>query len=383
MEPGKHRIIVAGGGIGGLTAAVALVQRGHQVQVLERAPELRPIGAGLTVQINAMRALAKLGLGEKVAAAGAVVRHAGIRNWDGAVISEMDMGPLCEELGAPCVGIHRAALHAVLLEALGEAPLKLGAAVTGYTETEAGVTVKLADGSELTCDLLIGADGIHSAIRAQLHGASEPDYAGYTSWRGLCENTGITAPDAIIETWGEGARFGLVPIGPGKLYWFAVADAEPNAHDGADLKAELMARYGTWHREVVEALKATSADHIFRTDITDRPVLKTWGAGRVSLVGDSAHAMTPNLGQGACMAIEDGVVLASALSEKADPAAALRLYEDRRRERTGNTVEMARKFGKMGQWSNGVARAVRNAVVHATPNFIAERQMRWLYEFEA
>jgi 2-polyprenyl-6-methoxyphenol hydroxylase-like FAD-dependent oxidoreductase len=243
--------------------------------------------------------------------------------------------------------------------------------------------VKLADGSALEADLLIGADGIHSAIRAQLHGASEPDYAGYTSWRGLCENTAIAPPDAIIESWGEGARFGMVPVGPGKLYWFAVADAPAHQRDGADVKAELMARFGTWHGEVVGALKATQPERIFRTDITDRPVLRSWGAGRVSLLGDAAHPMTPNLGQGACMAIEDGLVLASALSEKADPAEALRLYEDRRRERTSATVELARKFGKMGQWSNGVARAVRNAVVHATPHFVAERQVRWLYEFEA
>lgn len=380
MENRKLRIVIAGGGIGGLTAAVALSQRGHQVQVIERAPELLPVGAGLTVQINAMRALAKLGLAEQVAAAGQILRRAEFRNWDGGEISGMDLGALSEELGAPCVAIHRAALQAVLLGALDPKTLRLGATVTSFTEGEREVSATLSDGSQVTADVLIGADGLHSAVRAQLHGASEPVYAGYTSWRGLCDNDGICDPQTITESWGEGRRFGLVPIGPGKLYWFAVADAPPNGRDG-DVKAEMVARFGDWHREVAGAVRATSAERIFRTDISDRPVLSSWGQGRVTLLGDAAHPMTPNLGQGACMAIEDAVVLQSALSEKADPAEALRLYEDRRRERTSATVEAARNFGRMGQWSNGLARAVRNAVVHATPAFIAERQVRWLYEF--
>lgn len=380
MEPKNLRVIVAGGGIGGLAAAVALGRRGHEVEVIERAPELRPVGAGLTVQINAMRALAKLGLAEKVAQAGQIVRTAEIRNWDGESISQMNLTALSEELGAPCVGIHRAELHKILLDALATPP-RLGVTVTSFVEEKDQVVVKFSDGNSRTADLLIGADGLHSAVRAQLHQDGEPTYAGYTSWRGVCDNNGVTDPSTLIESWGDGSRFGLVPIGPGKMYWFAVADAPANERDGADVKKELLARFGSWHREVKAAIEATAAERIFRTDISDRPVLKTWGRGRVTLLGDAAHPMTPNLGQGACMALEDAVVLDSALGEKSDPEAALRLYEDRRRERANTTVEMARKFGRMGQWSNSVARAVRNAVVHATPAAIAEKQVRWLYDF--
>lgn len=382
MEAKGLRIIVAGGGIGGLTAATACSQRGHGVQVLERTPELRPVGAGITVQINAMRVMARLGLAEKVAAAGQIMRWARICNWDGAALSKMELAELSEELGAPCVAIHRAALHSVLLEATGPERVRLGAEVKHFSEGENGVSVELASGEKLEADLLVGADGLHSAVRAQLHGAAEPTYAGYTSWRGICDNDGIVPPDLTTESWGKARRFGLVPIGGGKLYWFASADAPPNERD-VDVKTELLARFGGWHREIPTALKATRAENILRTDISDRPVLERWGEGRVTLLGDAAHPMTPNAGQGACMAIEDGLVLANSLSEKADPAAALRLYEDRRRERTAATVELARRFGKMGQLSNGFARAVRNAIIHVTPKFLAEHQLRWLYEFEA
>lgn len=382
MDGTKHEILIAGGGIGGLTAAIALKQRGHQVEVFERAPELKPLGAGITLQINAMRAYAKLGLAEKLAAAGAIVRHGAIVNWDGEDISDMDLAPISEELGAPCVGIHRAELHRVLVEAFGQASLHLGREVKSFTQDADGVTVTSSDGSTARGDALIACDGIHSAVRAQLHGASEPEYAGYTSWRGVCANDGIAPPDAVAEAWGDASRFGMVPIGHGRLYWFAVADAPAGQHDGPDPKAELQARFKGWYRAVERAIEATPSSAIIRVDVSDRPVMKKWGEGRVTLLGDAAHPMTPNLGQGACMAIEDGIVLASAFSEKQQVADALRLYESRRMERTAHVVETARKFGKMGQWSSAFARAVRNALVHHTPKFMSERQVRWLYEFE-
>jgi 2-polyprenyl-6-methoxyphenol hydroxylase-like FAD-dependent oxidoreductase len=174
---------------------------------------------------------------------------------------------------------------------------------------------------------------------------------------------------------------GLVPIGEGKLYWFAVVNAPAHGRDGPDLKAELLSRFGGWHPEVPRAIQATPADRIFRDDLHDRPPLPRWGQGRVTLLGDAAHPMTPNLGQGACMAIEDGWVLAACLGEEPDVAKALRRYESRRLKRTASTVRLARRMGKMGQWSNGLARGLRDALVRITPRSVAERQVRGLLDF--
>lgn len=377
------RVLVAGGGIGGLCAAVALRQRGHEVVVFERAPELRPVGAGLTIQINAMRALARLGLSEAVAEAGQVVHAAALRDASGAQLSRMSLDGPARRYGVPSVALHRAALQRVLLEAMGPLPLRLGVAVTGFVETSSEVRVSLSDGTTATGDLLIGADGIHSAVRAHLHGAAVPLYAGYTAWRGVCDNGGIQPPELTSESWGRGARFGLVPIGGGELYWFAVANAPPHGRDGADVKGELLARFGGWHSEVPAAIEATPKERIFRTDLSDRPVLTRWGQGRVTLLGDAAHPMTPNLGQGACMAIEDAVVLQRALGEVPGVAEGLRRYEGLRVRRTAKTVNLARRFGRMAQWSNPAAASVRDALMRLTPGSLAERQLRWLYDFDA
>lgn len=382
MDHKTHHVIVVGGGIGGLTAAIALAQRGHTVEVLERAGELRALGAGLTLQINAVKALSRLGLMQAVMTAGQVMKQASLLSWTGDVISHTDLERLAASLGAPSVGIHRAELQQTLIGALGTARLQLGIEVRGFIQDDKGVTLILGDGSTRSADVVIGADGIHSALRAQLHGKREPEYAGYTCWRGVCENAGIVEPTCVSESWGDAQRFGLVPIGHGRLYWFAVADSPPGQHDGFDVKAELHQRFSGWHAAVGRTIEATPASSIFRHDIADRKALHPWGQGRVTLLGDAAHPMTPNLGQGACMAIEDAVVLASALHEVSEPAAALRLYEARRQERTDTVVNTARRFGRLGQWSSWFGRAIRDAMLHSMPEFVTERQMRWLYDFD-
>jgi len=250
----------------------------------------------------------------------------------------------------------------------------------GYAQDADSVEVRLDDGTKVHTDLLVGADGLRSRVRAQMVADGEPLYAGYTSWRGVAAAAELLPGAETSETWGRGARFGIVPIGHGEVYWFAVAAAPPGGAD-TDVKAELLQRYRGWHAPIQELISATPADRIVRTDITDRPPISRWVDGRVALLGDAAHPMTPNLGQGGCQAIEDAVVLAECLSGHSDLPAALAEYQTRRVPRANGIVSASLRVGKMAQWSNPLACRLRDTAMRLTPESAVLRQMRPVLTF--
>lgn len=343
------RALVIGGGIGGLAAAVALRQVGYDAAVFERAPELREIGAGLTLWTNAVKALVKLGVWPAVEPDSTPLRQSELRSWRGRLLSAADLGPMTARLGAPTVGVHRADLQARLADAAGRDRFRLGATCVGYEADPAGVTARFADGRTERGDLLIGADGLRSAVRAQLLGDEPPRYAGYTAWRGvgLVDRPEVPVGVTILAV-GRGSQVGILPIGKGRTYWFATANVPEGGSDPAGgHKAALLARFGDWYPPVPAAIAATPEDAIIRNDIIDRPPVATWGDGRVTLLGDAAHPTTPNLGQGACMALEDAVVLARCLKGAADIPAGLRAYEAARRPRTALVTTQSWQLGKL------------------------------------
>jgi 2-polyprenyl-6-methoxyphenol hydroxylase-like FAD-dependent oxidoreductase len=284
---------------------------------------------------------------------------------------------LQREVGAGIVGIHRATLHEVLLDELGPDAVQLDHACTGYAQHAGGVRVRFADASERDCDALIGADGLRSAVRAQLLGDGEPVYAGYTSWRGVSPERCGLPEDFGGELWGRGQRFGGCCIDGGRFYWFAVANAPAGERDAdpEQAKQQLLARYAGWGRRVPELLRSTPADAILRTDISDRPPSSRWGEGRVTLLGDAAHPTTPNLGQGACQAIEDALALAEELPRAASLEAGLRAYEARRQPRANAVVATSRRIGSVAQWQNPLACALRNALFGLMPPSAVEKQL--------
>ncbi|MFZ5482496.1 MAG: FAD-dependent monooxygenase [Myxococcota bacterium] len=368
-------VLVAGAGIGGLTLAAALRRAGIAVSVFERAPTLGPAGAGITVQTNAMLALARVGLDRAVLAAGATPRRMRIANAAGAILQDLDAVAAAAPLGQPLVALHRARLHAVLLDAAG--PVETGRTVVGYREEPERVVASLADGGEVAGDLLVGADGLRSAVRAQLLGETPLRYAGYTSWRGVCPNGGRFPEDAPVEIWGRGARFGIVPIGHDEIYWFATEDTPAGGHD-TDAQAHLVGLFGGWAWPCAELVRATP--HVLRTDIQDRDPVERWTSARVALLGDAAHPMTPNLGQGGCQAIVDAVVLAEALAGEPALAGALARYELARVAAANRVVRMSRTFGVVAQWANPVAAWARDTAVRLTPAALSVRSYRDLAE---
>lgn len=371
--------MVVGAGIGGLCAAIALRNAGFQVEVHERAAALEAVGAGLTIQPNGVLALRALGLGAAVERAGAAIRAGAVMRADGSPLMKFPEAlarEVVETLGGGIVGIHRATLHDILLNALGREHVTLDHACLGIAQTGEQVQVQFADGAQ-ACDLLIGADGLHSVVRAALHGQAEPVYAGYTSFRGVSADRCGLPPDFGGELWGRGQRFGGCCIDAGRFYWFATMNAPANDKytSAAAQKEALLQRFAQFGCQA-PALIASTPDHaILRTDIRDRPTLTHWGRGRITLLGDAAHAMTPNLGQGACQAIEDALVLARELSRDAPVEQCLRAYERARVKRANTVVVTARRLGAIAQWQNSLACSLRDSLFAALPAASTKRQL--------
>jgi len=373
-------VVIAGAGIGGLTLAVALQRRGVRVRVFERASQLTAAGAGIGLPANGVKALQRLGLGEAVAKAGMVVERAVILDSRGRQLgSEVDLTDVYRSMGASLVALHRGRLHAVLLDAVADRIVTTGAHVVSFEQQRDSVHVALIDGQRIDTGILVGADGLHSTVRAQLIGASAPVYSGYTSWRGVTPANSVPLPHRTSESWGRGERFGIVPIGFGEIYWFAVADAPPGGTD-VDVRGELLTRFRAWHEPVGAIIEATPPDRIVRTDIYDREPIARWHTGRVVLIGDAAHPMTPNLGQGAGQAIEDAVVLDECLAASSSIEDALTRYEQRRVARANSIVRASRRFGAIAQWSNPIAAWLRDRAMSLTPASVAVNQARRLMD---
>ncbi|MGD3108654.1 FAD-dependent monooxygenase [Streptomyces sp. YGL11-2] len=348
------KAIVVGAGIGGLTCALALRKVGIDVTVYERATELRAAGSGLSVMTNAITALATLDIDLGLGKRGQVVESFTIKDHRGRQIRDLPFKEVCRQLGAPSVCLSRADLQEALLDAVADCPIHLGATATDFATDATGVHVRFEDGRSAHGDLLIGADGFHSAVRSRLVGPEDSADSGYICWLGIVpiRLPGI-APGSVRHYWGSGQRFGLVDIGHGRFYWWGTKNmpaARSHAWDGT--KDEIARAYAGWADEVRAVIDATPPADILAVPSRDRAFLERWGEGPVTLLGDAAHPMLTTLGQGSAMAIEDAVVLAHTLAEpgaRDDLPLALRTYEDRRRDRTRTMVAASRSMSDLEQ----------------------------------
>ena len=358
-----------------MTAAIALRARGIDATVYERAPALGPVGAGLHLWTNALHVYQQLGIADRIEAVGTRVERAEYLTSSGRLLAVWPAGDWGRRHGAPTIGITRPRLHDVLTAALDDEALQLGCECTGFEEDADGVVARFANGREERGDVLIGADGIRSIVRAQLHGAREPRYSGYTAWRAVLPFSHELAPPGLFRLhWGRGARFVFYHVGDGELYWLAMAKAPQGEQDPeGGAKPVVQARYRDFVDPVAAILEATPEDRIFRTDIIDREPIQAWGEGRVTLLGDAAHPMTPNQAQGACQAVEDALVLAKTLEGADDTAAALRSYEEQRIERTSAFVTMSHRVGSWSLMENPVAVAVRDRALGLMFKTVAAR----------
>ncbi|HWA34704.1 MAG TPA: FAD-dependent monooxygenase [Cyclobacteriaceae bacterium] len=376
------KIAIIGGGIGGLTLAIALSRKGLNVQVFESAPAFKPLGAGLSLATNAMRALADIGIEKEVMTYGKVIKQMFGKDESGRVISFTDAEKLTARFGVVNnFTIHRADLHQVLIGLLPADAIQLGKTLVDFEQHAGGVKISFADGTTSEVEYLIACDGIHSPARKKLLPGSLPRYAGYTCWRAVVDDLpeGFNENETT-ETWGRGRRFGVVPLSNKRVYWFATCNAPQNDAAMKNSKAkELQTMFSNFHFPVPQILARTKDEQIIWSDIIDIKPVRQFAFGRILLMGDAAHATTPNLGQGACMAIEDAATLSNGLT-KYSPEEAFVKFEKHRIKRTTAIVNQSWNFGNLAQWENPLMIRIRNGLLRVVPQSVIDKQVKNLYD---
>jgi 2-polyprenyl-6-methoxyphenol hydroxylase-like FAD-dependent oxidoreductase len=379
-----RKVLIIGGGIGGLATTLALRQAGFDVQVFESVPEIRVVGAGLALWSNALDAMQRIGLAEAIQAVSRPAAYRIIRTASGELLTKVDINQMGNGLSSPLVHMHRGDLQIVLLQAVGIATIQQGARCVGFRQDSKGVWAQFADGHEVHGDLLVGADGVHSVIRQQLFSEARLRFVGQSSLRGIAQISSTQlAEDMASETWGFGQRIGLFPLSHGRVYWFFTLNAarrDKIQGTAAERKQQIQEILKDWHDPIPSIIQATEAETIIDTNLNELAPLGQWHSGRVVLLGDAAHAMTPNLGQGACQALEDAVTLGQCLQEEDDVEAALNRYESKRVERARRVIEYSRRFGEVAHDETAPACQLRNGSFDAIFRSIYVEPIEWILQ---
>ncbi len=367
------KALIAGAGIGGLAAGIALRQAGLDVEVFERSRELREIGAGLMIWPNGARSLQALGVEIKAL----TVQRISYRNWRGRRLIETPVDAISERYGSEVAFVHRADLQAALARSLGRGWLRLGADVGGFEDDGVQVQVRLRDGTVAAGDLLVGADGLRSAVRRQLLDDGDPVYMGSTIWRGIVGSEGIPLPQGHGANWaGRGSEFLAFHLADDRIYWAGVTKEPQGEKPGpGGHKQDVLGRFGNWTEPIPALLAATEDAEILRNDMYDRPPARRWTRGRVALVGDAAHPMTPDLGQGACQTLEDAVALGESLKGESVLTKGFELYERRRLRRANRVVAMSRQATRAMQIDNPLLCGLRDGFSSLLPRSVMLRML--------
>ncbi len=396
------RIAIIGGGIGGLTAALALRQFGFEPQIFEKAPHLLEVGAAILMWPNAMRVLDRLGLAKTIREQGGHLEKSSWLRCDGKALNNFSF-PKTDQ---PAVAVHRAALQQALVSAVRADSIHLDHVFEGYEEFPDRVISKFQNGQSFEADILIGADGVHSRAREQLLNDGPPTDHHYVAWRGVVSDTFSSVQSATAtEIYGSGQRFGIGPLGAGRIGWWASAnkslhtDRNPRnsaqgtagAEDSESIRQELLDLFGNWCEPVPDLIRVTPLKAVVKNAVRDRPPAEKWGTGAISLLGDAIHPLTPNLGQGGCLAIEDAAVLARCIEKYARNASepqiatplALRRFESARRTRTAWLARFSRAYGVIGQWETRSAVQLRDFGLSLVPKGLTTRFLRSVFEYDA
>ena len=357
----RNKAIIVGGGIGGLATAIALEKIGWDYVLLEQSPQIREVGASISIWNNGIHCLKELGVKALFKEKAIFINEAVVQNHYGDVLTNMDFSNSKKHFKILFSTIHRADLINILLQPIPPKKIILNSKVRSFSEDTTGITVQLDCHKKFKGDFLIGADGIHSTIRKKLGDERTLRYAGYTCWRGIVKIRGsFLSKETSILGIGPKSFYGLAWLKNGKLFWFAAVSTPPDS--SKELKLNILKEaFSIWPNSIKEVINRTPSDSIIRNDIYDLPPIKKWGKGRCTLIGDAAHPTTPNLAQGGGMALEDAVELAHSLLKHSYIEQALRAFEKKRYARTTAIVRDSKRFGEMSLWHHPLLVKIRNS----------------------
>ncbi|GGE90901.1 2-polyprenyl-6-methoxyphenol hydroxylase [Chishuiella changwenlii] len=374
------KFLIAGAGIAGLTLAKALQDLGFEYEIFEASAEARGIGAGFGLASNAMKAFEILGLADEVAPLGHMLEDFEIQDWQEKTILKADTNRLRKNYNNENFAIHRADLHRYLISKIDSTHIHTSKRIKFFEQSFQKVILHFEDGTTTEGDFLIAADGINSIIRQQLLKDSTPRYAGYVCWRAIVEDKTYFSKKSI-ETWGPNGRFGLTPLINNQIYWYACVNTPLKSEVYNYTLQDIKNQFKDYSGQIRNTLQKTKQEDIITTPIMDIKPISNYAFNRVLLIGDAAHATTPNMGQGACMAVEDVCVLYDELiKNETDILRAFEGYNRRRLKRTHYIIDTSRLAGKVAQWDNKFLMGVRNFIFRKLPQSITQSPLEDLLE---
>ncbi len=364
-------VAIIGAGIGGLTTALALKKHNITFTVYEAANELKPVGAGIILANNAMQVFRHLGIHREIERIGNPLYFTTLSQPDFSPLTRVDLKPFEQEFGVQNHTIHRADLHKILVDAVGQNNIKLNKRLKNVSREKQQFRIEFEDNSQETHEYLIGADGIKSKVRTTLFGYEDYRDAKQLCWRGVTE---FDIPDPykheLVEAWGKGKRFGFVPLRNNRVYWYLLINKSMGTLSSSPLEFS-----GDFLPIADAVMRKTPKEKIIAAALYDLKPFAYWSQPNVCLLGDAAHATTPNLGQGACQAVEDAYVLYKLL-EKNDLKTSIQLYPKIRLKKAHSIVNTSWKVGKLAHLGNRPGIFLRNTIMKATPDKTNQKMMR-------
>lgn len=371
-----HTII--GAGIGGLTTALAFEKLNIPYKLYEKSTGLNALGAGIWLAPNALKVFEWLGILNQIQEGGNAINRITITKSGLQPITDSPQDIVKQQYGYSTVAIHRATLQKILCKNIPSSKIIWGKGLHIIVENENNVTLTFDDTSKIETDFLIGADGINSVVRKYIFPNSVIRYSGQTCWRGICKATLNDSFDTRgIEMWGNGVRFGLSKVSKDTFYWFAVAKSIP--HQKEISKETLLKMYASYSPEVLQLIKETGVNKILKNDIIDLKPIKKWHTNKICLIGDAAHATTPNMGQGGAQAIEDAYFLAKFVHETSETNP-FNSFQKKRYKKVTSIVNQSWQTGKIAHWKTGAS--FRNFLFKNLPKSIINKKMNEIYTLE-